>query len=249
MKVLEQLLDLIYPPSLYCICCGKIIDASRPYHLCNECFDGIKWSTGRTCRKCGKPLSSTNPRLICYSCNENSHLYDRGYTCSEYGTFERSIIFKLKYNSKSEIAEVLGEAMYDRLSMVHETDSLSEIYDCIVPIPMHPDKLGTRGYNQAALIAGRLSQLSGIEILENGLTRVKTTRALRGLSPEERRAEMRGVFALGIDGNVIEGRRILIVDDIYTTGATIDEAARVLRSVGAEVIDFMSFASGADVVK
>lgn len=244
MKLTEKLLNLIYPPSLYCASCGKIINATRTYSLCNTCMDQMKWTLGRTCLKCGKPLADHNPREICFSRSENPHHYDHGCCCTEYGSVERALIFGLKYNSKTENADIIAEIMYDRLVSLG-----SPVYDFLVPVPMFTAKRLSRGYNQAALIASRLSRLTLIPSPAGILVREKETRALRGLSPAERRVELRGVFGRGERSCLVQGKDVLLIDDIYTTGATVDECARVLRECGAARIDFMSFASGADVVK
>lgn len=190
MKLTEKLLNLIYPPSLYCASCGKIINATRTYSLCNTCMAQIKWTLGRTCLKCGKPLADHNPREICFSCSENPHHYDHGCCCTEYGSVERALIFGLKYNSKTENADIIAEIMYDRLVSLG-----SPVYDFLVPVPMFTAKRLSRGYNQAALIASELSRLTLIPSPAGILVREKETRALRGLSPAERRVEHRGVLA------------------------------------------------------
>ena len=79
---LKTVLDSIYPPALYCICCGKIIDETRPYRLCNDCMDSVKWADGRTCEVCGKPLGENNPGTVCYYCNSHTHRFTRGFTCA-----------------------------------------------------------------------------------------------------------------------------------------------------------------------
>ncbi len=242
----SRLLDLIYPDSLYCICCNKIIDPSRTYHLCNNCMDEIKWAVGRTCSKCGKRLSQADPRDTCFSCSEHSHIFRRGYTCAEYGMHERAIIYKLKYDSGTYIADVLGEIMNDRFQSLE----LDGEYDILLPAPAHRTRLLSRGYNQAALIADALSSRCGIESSDAVLLRTSHTRALRSLTPEERRSTLSGVFAINSrNADSITGRRILLIDDIYTTGATADALASVLYEAGAACVDIMSFASGADVVK
>ena len=110
-NIWDIFLDLIYPPDLYCICCGKIIDSTRTYRLCNECMDGIKWANGRLCAKCGKLLSASNPGNICFNCREHPHQFDHGYTCTEYGTHERAMVFALKYHSRADIGVTVGEIM------------------------------------------------------------------------------------------------------------------------------------------
>ena len=251
-KHINQLLDLIFPSGLYCICCGKIIDSSMPYHLCTTCMSQVKWSLGRTCSRCGKPLSDTDPAGTCYSCREHEHFYDRGYSCAEYGSCERALIFSLKYNGRTDIAASLGEAIWDMLlarGVLSEGVTNTERYDLIIPVPMSRSKLRSRGYNQAELIARELSRRSGIPCNTDILVRARSTRALRGLSPEERRNEMTGAFARGRTPDIIRGRNFLLLDDIYTTGATIDACTLVLKANGAGRVDFVSFASGADVVK
>lgn len=248
--LIKSILDLIYPDSLYCICCSKLIDDSRPYKLCNDCMAGIKWSIGPCCKKCGKPLSPSNPMDTCFSCREHSHFFRKGYTVTEYGSFERSLVFALKYHARTDIALSLGEMIYDKLSRELQGDKLREEYDLIVPIPMYEAKKMARGYNQAELIARAVAKHSLIEYHGDILQRTRETVALRGLSPEQRRLEIKGAFAFRQNCEAyVRGARVLLVDDIYTTGASCDEVAKLLLEHGAASVDIASFAAGADVVK
>lgn len=250
MAIGSAALDLIYPPALYCICCGKIIDETRPYRLCNDCMDGMKWIGDRICSKCGKRLSDTDPSDTCYSCREHPHSFDHGYTCTEYGTHERAVVFSLKYDGRADIARTVGEIMADRMLAEYSCSELQSMYDLLIPVPVHPRKKNIRGYNQASLIAGELSKRIGIRTDDSILTRIKDTHIMRSLGPDERRENIRGAF--GIRPRYLKevtGKRILIIDDIFTTGATIDEIASELKLAGARRVDFLSFASGADMVK
>lgn len=243
-------LDLIYPPALYCICCGKIIDETRTYRLCNDCMDGMKWIGDRTCLKCGKRLGDANPSSVCFSCREHPHSFDRGYTCTEYGTHERAIVFSLKYDGRPDIAASIGEILADRMLAEFGADELAGMYDMVIPVPVHEAKRRRRGYNQAALIADEFSRRTGLTVAEDALIRTRETHIMRSLGPEQRRENIRGAF--GIRPwflPEISGKNILLVDDIYTTGATVDELALILKQAGAEKVDFISFASGADMVK
>lgn len=243
-------LDLIYPPSLYCICCGKIIDDSRPYRLCNDCMAGIKWIDARTCSKCGKQLSGSDPLETCFSCRERAHAFDRGYTCTEYGTHERAIVFSLKYDGRSDIAPTVGEIMADRMLAEFGPEELKSMYDMAIPVPVHPRRKSIRGYNQAALIAREFGKRTGIRAEEDLLIRVRETHRMKSLGPDQRRENIRGAFAVrrGREEELAD-KRVLIIDDIYTTGATVDEIAEVLDNAGTAGVDFLSFSSGADVVK
>ena len=243
-KILNDLLDLIYPGSLYCICCGKLIDGSRPYRLCNECMADMKWAVGRTCRKCGKPLSDTDPDEICYSCRGQDHVFRRGYAAAGYGSCERAVIFALKYGGRTDIADTLGEILYDRLTFLRRTGEAPG-YDLILPVPMYRPKRRRRGFNQAELIARELARLDGTDFAPELVVRTRDTSAMKGLSPGDRSLNIAGAFEVTGD---VKGLTILCIDDIYTTGATADELARVLLEAGAASVDFMAFAAGADRV-
>ncbi len=248
--VWQEVLDRIYPSGLYCICCGKITDDTRTYSLCNECMSAVKWAVGRTCAKCGKPLSPNDPREICFNCTEHRHEFDRGFTCAEYGAHERSIVYSLKYDDRLDIAALIAEMMTDRMKAEFGADGLAARYDLLVPVPASRRRREIRGYNQAELISMHFSENTGVPFRGEILQRTRETIAMKGLTPDERRLNIRGSFELKKGAlSTVRGARCLIVDDIYTTGATIDETARVLKASGAVSADFLSFANGADVVK
>lgn len=247
-KFAEEVLDRIYPSDIYCICCGKVIDWSRAYRLCDNCMDNMKWVGRRTCAKCGKILSDSNPDDTCYSCREHAHAYDKGYCCTEYGSNERTIIYSLKYDDRTDIARTIGEIMADRMHVEFRRKELAIKYDMLVPVPITRNKKLLRGYNQADLIAEYFSKHTGIPYDGEVLERTRETRAMKGLTPDERRRNIAGNFALK-DTVDVTGLKCLVLDDIYTTGATMDEIARTLKQGGASRVDFLSFASGADVIK
>ena len=243
-------LDLIYPASLYCACCGKIIDEKRTYRLCNECMDGMKWIGVRTCSKCGRRLSEANPTDVCFNCREHPHAFRKGYTCTEYGTHERAMAFALKYDGRSDLAAVMGEIMADRMLAEFTAAELRSMYDLALPVPVHSNKKRKRGYNQAALLATVFAGRTGFKTNDGILVRIRETHVMKSLDPDQRHQNIRGAFGLKQGkSEEIKGKSILIVDDIYTTGATVDEIARLLKTNGAKSVDFLTFASGADMIK
>ena len=253
-KVWNELLDLVYPPSLYCISCGKIIDDSRPYSLCNECMAAISWTTERHCSKCGRPLAENDPGTLCFGCAGREKAgrpfsFDKGHSCAGYGAAAQSVIFALKYGGRSDIGDILGEVLYDRMSSEYGGDTLSEIYDLMIPVPIHRDRKEKRGYNHADLIGRSFAARAGISYEPELLVRTKVTAPMKGLSPDQRSENIRGAFELRKHRRKqAEGASILLVDDIFTTGATIDEAARTLKECGALRVDFISFAAAGDMV-
>lgn len=247
-------LNLVYPRDLYCISCGKIIDGSRTYRLCNDCMDAAKWITERRCIKCGKPLAGTDPGELCFVCSaregsRDPHIFDKGYACAGYGAVEQAIIFAFKYGSRSDIGDTLGEIMYDRMTAEYEPEELSAMYDIVVPVPIYKEKLKKRGFNHADLMAESFAKRAGLRYDPGIIVRTRPTRAMKGLGGGERKANISGAFSIRERRKPeIEGAGILIIDDIFTTGSTIDEISSLLKKSGAARTDFLAYAGGADLI-
>lgn len=210
-----ELLDLLFPPSLYCICCGNLIDRTRTYGLCDHCMDHIQWNVEPPQMRRGVPTIK----------------------CMEYGIYSRSIIFALKYNQRRHVARRCGEMMADRLafSAIHA--------DYLIPVPLHRDKLRQRGFNQAERMGHYLSRQTGTPLLSHGLLRVRRTQPMRGLSPEERLDNMVGAFALEETcREQIRGKDLLLLDDFCTTGSTAAACQQVLFAGGARSVTLLAFA-------
>ena len=132
----------------------------------------------------------------------------------------------------------------------YSISDLRRMYDAVIPVPVHSSKKAIRGYNQAEIIAGRFTALAGLRCDADILIRVRETHVMRSLGPDQRRENIRGAFDIRKRRIPdISGMRVLLVDDIYTTGATVDEIASVMKGAKAKRTDFISFASGADMVK
>ena len=160
--------------------------------------------------------------------------------CCQYGIYERTLIFSLKYNGNRYIARHIAEMMRDKL--IHENRDRD--YDVIVPVPLHKRKERQRGFNQTALIGKHLAKERGISCAPEALIRVKETRPMRGLSPEERADNVSECFEVGnYAEDALKGKRVLLIDDFYTTGATAMECRKVLEKSGLSGIGFMAFAA------
>ncbi|MDE8735057.1 ComF family protein [Eubacteriales bacterium DFI.9.88] len=241
MGIIETGLELLYPSNIYCISCGSIIDKTRPYALCDECIEKFHWLGKKTCRKCGKILEESYRRDLCWDCRTYGHDFDRGYTCVQYGLYERGVLLDYKYKGKSYIGRKLGDVLYDRMRLEEED------FDLIAPVPMYGKKQAQRGFNQAAVMASRLAWRMGTPCVANLLIRRRRTLPMKGLGAFERQQNLEGAFAAAPGNHYkLEDRRILLVDDIYTTGSTMDACSRVLREAGAKEIHVLSFACGAN---
>ena len=250
VRIKETIAEAIFPSNIYCICCGSLIDKSRPYALCDLCVEKFHWITGRTCDKCGKALPDTYRGRLCYDCMRLEHHFDKGFSCLTYGLHEREVLLDHKYNGKGYLAEKFGDILYDRISCEDITP------DVIIPVPISAERLKKRGYNQSALMARRLSKRWGIPMDEGVLVRKKDTTLLRSLNPADRRLmlegafEIKGVKAAGGDKgrrgfrSKMAGKCVLLIDDIYTTGATVDTCTKVLKDAGAEKVYVLTLMSG-----
>ena len=213
--VLEGLSSIVFPQSLYCICCGNIVDDTRSYSVCDHCMERIRWN-------------ADDPKLV----DDMAVM-----KCVEYGIYERSIIFALKYDGHRYIAREIGKMMADRL----RASGLSGTH-IIIPVPLHEDKQIERGFNQTELIGKYLSEETGWDMV-NALVRRRATRAMRGLGPEERSKNVRGAMKLRKETiDLIRNKDIMLIDDFYTTGSTARECKRALSLTAPKSISFLAFA-------
>lgn len=214
--ILEKGLELIYPPDLYCICCGNLIDESRTYHLCDHCREHIRFDGAEPVKKQEMEMTF----------------------CTRYGLYERTLIFGLKYNGKKYLARDLAEMMADRLSLTDWN------FDLIVPVPMFSAKEQARGFNHAALMGKYLGRFYEKPCAKDALLRTADTRPMRGLSPSERAVNVKNKFAVSPKWRgKLSGKRILLIDDFYTTGSTAGECFRALQAEKPEKIYFLAFAA------
>lgn len=215
-NILDKGLDLLYPQSLYCICCGNLIDSTRTYNLCDHCMEHFRWDGSDI--KCSDGLKMLR--------------------CTRYGIYERTLIFDLKYNGKKYIARDIAQIMADRIALA-EID-----FDVIVPVPMFWKKEQARGFNQAALIGKHMGKITDRPCMAHALIRTEETAPMRGLGPTERKQNVKGKFALREKcGKMLKGKKILLIDDFYTTGSTAKECSLALKAAEPEDVYFLAFAA------
>lgn len=225
MRLVKTITELVFPQRLYCNCCGKYIDKTRTYGLCNHCI------------KC---MSFKFTDLID---DENREYFNSAAAVMGYGLYERQLIFGLKYNGRThlapEISRILRDGLLEKLAAKEECPWLYD--DLIVPVPLHPKRLRERGFNQVEKIGEYLSKDIGIPLCAKGLLRVKETKAQRALTAKERQRNMEGVFEVNPKlAEHMKDKNILLLDDICTTGATALSCARVLLDAGVNRVDFLA---------
>lgn len=208
-------LDMIFPK--VCAGCGQLGDL-----ICFRCYQQFHIPQPPWCYRCGQSLS--NPSPDCKQCKTKKSL-QQVRAAFIYKDPLAEIIQKMKYDSLFALAEPLGEFMADKWpDWDHDPD-------IIIPIPLHPRRRRRRGFNQAALLAQPLGNLFGLAIDEASLRRIRYTAPQVGLNAIERKRNVTGAFVA--KAGHISGKNILLVDDLYTTGATMSTAADVLKAAGA----------------
>ena len=269
-KIAEEITETVFPSNIYCAVCGSLIDRSRPYALCDKCVRQMHWITGNTCSVCGKALPDTyrgvdgEGRQVCYDCMSRSHYFTRGWSCLSYGLHEREIMMGIKYSGKGYLARKMGDVMFDRMEMFIDAARSEGVkpFDAVIPVPVSRKRLVRRGYNQSEVMArqflsrwrdadraaagSRQDMVSTCPLLETHvLTRSRETVMLRSLNPEERRLTLQDAFGVNpAMRHRVEGRNVLLIDDIYTTGATADSCSRTLLEAGAEAVYLLTLCSG-----
>lgn len=239
MKLLKKVLNMIFPNCIYCITCGSIIDNTRSYSICDNCIEKFHWVSGKTCEICGKILDKNSRRKLCYDCMSTEHSFDKGYTCTQYGLYERVVMMDYKFADKSYLGRILGQIMYDRISC----ENLS--IDYIIPVPIHWKKKKERGYNQAEIMANVIGKSMNKKVLNNVLVRNRWTDSMKDLGAQERRENVKDAFSIISESrNSIGDKVILLIDDIYTTGSTLDSCARELKKAGVDKVFVLTFAAG-----
>lgn len=229
------ILQLLFPRR--CPVCDGIV---RPFgeKICRACAPKLRQIKEPWCMKCGKQLSWEEE--YCADCRRMKHRYIRGRALYEYSSIAPSI-YRLKYGKRQEYAQYFGEEMSRKLG-----EFIREVQpDALIPIPLHKKRLQKRGYNQAALLARELGACLGIPVYDKILIRVKNTMPLKRQNLEERQNNLKRAFNMA--QNDVKLNTIIIIDDIYTTGSTIDEAAYALQAAGISRVYFITLACGAGI--
>lgn len=238
-RIIKKIIGIFFPK--VCPCCGKIIDEKE--ELCDQCKNEVEIIGSPRCNKCGKALQGEE-RIFCQDCGTKKHLFDKGISVFVYRGKIRDSIHQFKYHNAREFVEYYGDVAWKNCGK-----QLKEWKpDCIVPVPMYRKKEVQRGYNQAELFGRYIAKKSGFPIETNLLIRKKNTKPQKGLTDEKRQDNLKRAFAINLDR--IKGiKTVLLVDDIYTTGSTMDVCAGILKKAGAEKVFFLCIAAGKDYEK
>ncbi len=223
------LLDLILPPRPLNEGAGSV----QTLGLTAEAWGRISFVEAPCCDACGAPFAYDQGQgALCPACHARRPAFDRGRAACLYDEASRDLILKLKHADRSDLA-----GLFARWIARSASDVLGDA-DAVVPVPLHRLRLLRRRYNQAAEIARRLSAQTSVAYFPDALVRVRATRGQGGQSAAGRRRNVAGAFRVPTGWRRrVEGRRLVLIDDVLTTGATLEGCARALKSAGAASVD------------
>jgi ComF family protein len=229
----RQMLDFALPPR--CGGCGAITE--DVHRFCLECWQQLHFLGAPCCSRCGLPFEyDAGADVECAACLAEAPAFDRLRAAVAYGEVARQVVLKLKYSGRPGVAETLAHFMQRHVG--------DEDRDAILaPVPLHRWRIWKRGYNQSALMASVLARRTGLSPELALIQRVKATPPLKGKGRRERALAVRGAFRLDEASRArVKGRAVLLVDDVYTTGATVNACAKALKRAGAARVNILCWA-------
>lgn len=230
---LRHMLDFALPPR--CPGCGAIV--GEPHRFCLGCWQALTFLGEPCCNRCGLPFDYEGEGE-CGRCLAEPPPFDRLRAAVAYGEVSREVALRLKYSGRPGLAETLAHFMLRHLDGGEGSDE-----PLLVPVPLHRWRIWKRGYNQAALIASALARRSGLTADLDLVRRTRATPPLKGLGRRERALAVRGAFKVPPAAKPrLAGRRLVLVDDVYTSGATASACARVLKRAGASSVEVLCWA-------
>ena len=229
----EMLVSIFFPRRC------PVCDTAVPYgeKICKSCMEEVIYINEPSCKKCGKQLENERQEY-CGDCNRKRHFYEQGKALFSYQKEMKLSMYRFKYSGRREYADFFAEEVarkYGRWIMQREID-------VIVPVPMYAAKKRNRGYNQAEVFAKALAREMMLPVDVDLIARKKNTMPQKSLNDRQRKDNLKGAFQ--VRTNIVKYSKILLVDDIYTTGATIDAIAELLKKSGAKEVYFLSICVG-----
>jgi ComF family protein len=237
MQVLRTILDILFPTA--CAYCNDSVGESGVPYFCSSCWNDFTAVLPPHCPRCGRPYESSealthSPEHECRSCREKPPIFDQALAAGIFEGSLREAIHQFKYRPCRSLGMPLGTWMAAKVRA-------REGFDHVIPVPLHSKRLRQRGFNQSLLLAKYMSNAHRIPLEFDNLVRTRPTRPQVELDHAERVENVAGAFSLRYPG-VIVGKKVLVIDDVFTTGATLNECASVLKTAGAAQVTAFTLA-------
>ncbi len=229
----EAFLNLFFP--LFCVICNEPLEPGNRVFLCSGCLAQVKRMRKPVCEKCGRPDCTG----VCKECRKTHQYYSIARAAGIYDGVLRECIHKLKYGRELYLAKILVSLMVDTLK---ELPELAQ-GDLIIPVPLHRVRERERGFNQAYLLTKGISNVLKIGVSSGNLGRVRETTPQIDLPRSVRLSNVRGIFGVR-DSSEFNGKKLLLIDDVFTTGSTVNECSKTLIEAGASKVSVLTAARG-----
>lgn len=226
MNFFRAVVDFVYPPR--CIICGEFVNSEAEF--CAKCLSDFQEAAHPMCTICGLPFNSGSDH-ICRECHKKRPAFDKARAWGVHRGAGRHAVIALKFGRKTKLAAHLAKLMTSTLLEEFDTTEI----DTIIPVPLHKKRLRWRGFNQSLLLAKGISAATGIDVDFLSLKRIRQTKPQTRLPLKQRSENVKGAFQV-VRPNFVRDKTILLVDDVFTSGATITECARALKSQGARSV-------------
>ncbi len=233
-RLAGRVLDAVLPPQ--CPVCNTIVDSAGG--LCGDCWQKVDFLGPPACSACGLPFDyDLGDGALCAACVRQRPPFERARAVMAYGDVSRALVLAFKHGDRTDTAPGLGRWL------ARAGQDLTIDADIIVPVPLHWTRLFQRRYNQAALLAHALGRETGINVVADLIQRRRRTRPQGRMGPAGRKRNLRGAFRIHpARGAGLKGKRVLLIDDVMTTGATASACSRVLMRGGAAFVDVLTLA-------
>ena len=236
-QIFRWVLNLVFPP--VCPICKTLLDGTEEdLTICPQCRKTIRLVHPPYCPRCGLPVPSGGGEgHLCGPCLQERWYFEVHRTSGLYEGALKEAIHRFKYGGVFPLVKVFGDLLQPTLQ------ALSQDYpvDVMVPVPLHIRRLRERGFNQALLLVKELSKRTGVTYAERALKKVNDTPVQSALKKKERKKNLRGAFQVK-NQEAIQGKAVVLVDDVYTTGATVNECSHALLKAGAERVAVLTVA-------
>lgn len=247
MNLAERILKEFFPDNLNCVVCKKPVSRKNRYPICSLCMNRLKFIK-HGCSICGKQIIHSNSDYEntkigeCAYCKGRKFLFDRNISILEYDEISAKIVFDFKYRRNTFLSKIIADLMVEVIYRNKSIDFMD--FDFLTYVPLSKKRLKKRGFNQSKLIAERIGEIMGIPVV-NSVDRIKDTKRLFGLDMRGRKKELNSAFCIDKKFSDLPIKnKIIIIDDIFTTGSTIDEISKILRLNGVEKIVSITFLTG-----
>ncbi|NLB40739.1 MAG: ComF family protein [Clostridiales bacterium] len=231
--LMDGVLDFLYPP-IDCVCCGKRLEKRAIHGICKHCHDNMPFIHEPKCTVCSRPVNDETE--VCLECKYHRHSYDQALAVFEYSVVIKDLIHRYKYGGEYSLSRTFGFFLSEQLQVSGWK------VDLMIPVPLHTNRQKSRGFNQSALLGDYLSQRNRIPCKDDVLVRSIDTQTQTGFNRDKRAENLKDAFTV-VDPQAIKNESILIIDDVHTTGATVDGCSRMLRQAGARKIYVLTIAT------